>query len=241
MSITLNAVDVVHERRVRLIFSRTLDTGAFGAPAPAAYVITCLDSNGSDPGISAAMIITGNPSVVELALSTNLVRGSLYNISAPGIPATDASVTDTPTDMEFRYGVNIPLRDVEPNQLLDRGALVYGTDLLWNGEDYQETASGDLDRVSGTANVTKALYRGLESQGLTWDQTYGAHVRDFVDSPSTASGTLKGAVAAQVLRDPRVKRAKVEITTDDEETYLVITPTLISGEALKQVSIIVPG
>lgn len=247
MTISLNAVEVKHERRIRLLFSSALDSGAFGAPPPTfsggvipLYVLTCEDSFGFDPGISAAMIVTGNPSVVELALSADLVKGSLYSISAVSVPGVDLSVTPEGSVLSFRYGLNAELRDVEPIQL-NRDALLYGVDLLWNGEDYQETASGDLDRIGGTANVTKALYRGMESHGLTWDQSYGARVRDFVDSPSTTTGTLKGRLMAQILKDPRVKGIKVDITTDDEDTYLNFTPTLVSGEILKPVSMVVPN
>ncbi len=239
MTISLNAIDVKHERRIRLIFSQPLDSSAFGSPAPANYVITCQDSLGSDPGVSAAMIVTSNLNVVELALAADLVRGSLYLVSAVGITAADASETPNPSELSFRWGLSAPLRDVEPI-LQSRENLLYGIDLLWNGEDYQETATGDLDQIGGTANVTKALYRGIESQGLTWDQSYGAKARDFVDSPSTAAGTLKGNVQAQVLRDPRVKRATIAISTDDEKTYLLITPVLNSGEVLKPVSMVVP-
>ncbi len=239
MTISFNTVEVKHERRIRLFFSKSVQSGAFGAPAPSLYTITCLDSRGSDPGVSAALIVSGNPSAVELALAGDLVKGSLYLVSAVGVPAVDASSTPNPSQIEFRFGLNNPLRDVEPI-LQNRDELLYGVDLLWNGEDYQETASGDLDRVGGTANVTKALYRGIESGGLTWDQSYGAKARDFVDSPSTASGTLKGNVQAQILRDPRVKSADITVSTDNEKTYLLITPTLNSGDVLKQVSMVVP-
>jgi len=240
MTISLNAVEVKHERRIRLIFSTSLDSSAFGAPAPANYVVTCEDSLGSDLVVSAAMIVSGSPNVVELALAGALVKGSLYLVSAVGIQAIDASVTPAGSELEFRDGLNAPLRDVEPI-LQNRDLLLYGVDLLWNGVDYQEAANGDLDRVSGTANVTKALYRGLESQGLTWDTTYGAKIRDFVDSPSTVAGTLKGNIMAQILKDPRVKSVKVTISTDEEKTYLNFVPTLISGEILKPVSMVVPN
>jgi len=239
MTISLNAVEVKHERRVRLIFSTVLDAGAFGV-SPSLYVITCTDSLGISPNISAAMVVSDSPYCVELALSTDLVKGSLYTISAIGVPAADASVTPDPSLLSFRFGLNSESRDVEPIQR-NREDLIYGIDLLWNGVDYQETASGDLDRIGGTANVTKALYRGLEAQGLTWDQGYGAHIRDFVDSPSPVAGTLKANVQSQILSDPRVKSAKVKVSTDEEETYLVITPSLISGEVLKPVSIVVPS
>ncbi len=240
MTITLNSIEIKHERRIKLIFSEDLDSSAFGAPAPAYYTVTCEDSLGSDPVVSAAMLVTGNPHIVELAFDRDIVKGSLYSVSAVGVPAFGGSFTPDPTTLQFRFGLTAPLRDVEPI-LQNRDELLYGVDLLWNGADYQETASGDLDRIGGTANVTKALYRGLEAQGVTWDQSYGARVRDFVDSPSTTAGTLKGSVQAQILRDPRVKTTKIVVTTDDADTFMLITPTLVSGEVLKPVSMVVPA
>lgn len=239
-TISLNSIEVKHERRIRLIFSEALDVGAFGVPAPAYYVVTCTDSLGVSPGISAAIMSSTNNAVVELTLTEDLVKGSLYTISAVGVPGVSLDVTPDPSLLSFRFGFNAPKRDVEPIQQ-NRDDLVYGIDLLWNGADYQETASGDLDRVGGTANVTKALYRGLEGHGMTWDPTYGAHVRDFVDSPSTTAGSLKGNVQQQILSDPRVKASKIRVSTEDDVTYLIITPTLISGAVLKPVSLVVPS
>ncbi len=239
MSISLNAVEIKHERRIRLLFSRPLDAAAFGV-APSLYVITSADSSGASPTVQAAMIVTGSPAVVELALSLPIVEGAMYSVSAVGVPGDDASTTPGGSVLPFRYGRTATYRDVEPLRR-NREDLLYGIDLLWTGADYQETATGDLDRVGGTANVVKALYRGIESQGLTWDSAYGAKARDFVDSPSATSGTLKGAVTAQVLRDPRVQKVKVTVSTNDEKTYLHITPTLITGAVLEPVSMVVPS
>lgn len=239
MSISLNAVEVKHERRIRLLFSRPLDAGAFGL-SPVLYVITNTDNNGPSPSVQAAMVVTGSPAVVELALASPIVEGATYNVVAEDVPGDDASVTPPGSELPFRYGRSATYRDVEP-LLRNREDLLYGIDLLWTGADYQETATGDLDRVGGTPNVVKALYRGIESQGLTWDSAYGAKARNFVDSPSPTSGTLKGAVTAQVLRDPRVKRVKVTVSTDEEKTYLHITPTLITGAVLEPVSMVVPN
>lgn len=239
--ITLNNLDPKHERRIRLVFSRPLAVSAFGVPAPAAYIITNTDSLGSSPGVSAAMIVSGTPAVVELALTADLVTGASYTVSAIGIAGDDASVTDGTAILPFRFGRILAKPNVEPLQRNNNDDLVYGIDLLWNVADYQETASGDLDRIGGTANVTKALYRALESEGLTWDRGYGAKMRSFVDSPSPTAGTMKGAALAQVIKDPRVKKAKAAISTEDEKTYLVIDPTLISGADIKPVSLVVPN
>lgn len=235
MTITLNAVEIKHERRIRLIFSRPLGGGAFGV-APIAYVITSDDALGISPGVSAAMIISENPASVELALDSPLVIGGRYTVGAVSVPGDDASTATA--SLPIRFGLNAPRRDVEPLQR-NRDTILFGVDLVWDGDDYQESANGDLARIGGTPNVIKALHRGMESLGLPWDQSYGAKARRFVDSPSPSSGTLKGSITAQVLKDPRVKSVKVTITTDDEKTYLNVTPTLISGKELKQVSLAV--
>lgn len=242
MSILLQSLEVRHERRIRVLFTNTLAAGAFGAPAPAWYVIESVDGVGTPPVVQAAYIISGSPTVVELALATPLVRGALYKLKAEGVPATDASSTAVGTNSEFRWGLTLPKDNVEP-EFQHKQRLLYGIDLLWNGIDYQETATGDLDRVDGTANVTKALNRAVETNpgDLGWDTTYGAGAREYVDSPNIAAGTLKGAVSAQVLRDPRVKAVKATYEIDDEKTYLYVDPTLISGESVERVSIEVPN
>lgn len=242
MSILLTSIDVRQERRLRIFFTHALSGGAFGAPAPSYYTITSVDGIATPPGIQAAYVVPGSPNVVELSFDAPLVRGALYNIGAVGVPATDTSVTAGGTGEDFRWGLIAPKQNVE-TEFKNRALLLYGTDLIWNGSDYQESATGDLDRTEGTANVTKALNRGVETNpgDLPWDTTYGAGAREFVDSPSLAAGTLKGSVAAQLLRDPRVKSVKTTYEIDDEKTYLFANPTLISGQVAEQVSIEVPN
>lgn len=222
------------------MFTQPVAAGAFGSPAPTFYSITSSDGRGSSPGVSGALLVPNSPNVVDLSLSDDLVKGAFYTFSAIGVPAVDLSVTPGDSTLDLRWGVSAPKENVEPI-VRDQQRLLYGIDLLWNGEDFQETATGDLDRVEGTANVTKALNRGVESTGLPWDPTYGAGAREFVDSPSLAAGTLKGAVAAQILRDPRVKQVKVTYEIDDENTYLNADPTLVSGEVIEPVSVEVPN
>lgn len=242
MTILLQALEVRHERRIRLVFTNALASGAFGVPAPGGYLITCVDGSATPPGIQAALVVPGSATVVELSFDAPLVRGALYHITAQSIPAVDASSTATGTGQDFRWGFDTPPVNVEPARR-NKELLLYGVDLIWNGVDYQENAAGDLDRVSGSANVTKALNHGVEANpgDLIWDETWGGGGREFVDSPSTAAGTLKGAVSAQLLRDPRVKSVKTTYEIDDEKTFLYATPTLISGEQIDRVSIEVPS
>lgn len=240
MSIVLSAVHVIHERRVRAIFTNTLASGAFGAPAPAFYGVENIDGLGPSPAIQAALIVPGNGAVVELVLSQPLANGALYQLTAIGVPAVDSSVTPDPSDLQFRWGDVVQKENVEP-KIRDRDRLLYGTDLLWNGLDFQENALGDLDSVSGTPNVAKALNRGAEADGLPWDPTYGARMREYVDSPSTAAGTLKGSLTAQLLRDPRVKSVKVTFEIKDDQTFVYADPKLVSGEVAKRVTVVVPN
>lgn len=180
--------------------------------------------------------------MVELTLGSSLVKGVIYTVSAIGVPSTDSSMTGSDAVLSLRWGLQQTPLNVEPT-LKDKRRFIYGVDLLWTGVDFQETATGDLDRVDGTANVTKALNRRVECEpgDLPWDTTYGAGVRDFVDSPSSAAGTLQGTVSAQLLRDRRVKSLKINYEIADEVTYLYVDPTLVSGESLERISIGVPN
>ncbi len=242
MSIALVSLEVRQERRIRLLFSNTLSAGAYGAPAPAGYSIESLDEATTAPTIGAALFVPGSSTVVELALNGPIIRGALYRIKAEGIPAVDVTTTPLGSELTLRWGFSTKKVNVEP-ALRDRQRLLYFIDLLWSGTDYQETATGDLDQVDGTANVTKALNRGVETNpgDLTWDVSYGAGAREFVDSPSELAGTLKGSVSAQILRDPRVKSMRSSYEIQDEKTFIYADPVLVSGETLERVTIEVPN
>lgn len=240
MAISLQAVDIRHERRIRLVFTNTLAGGAFGVPAPVYYSVINIDGRGPDPGVKAALIVSGSTNVVELALEQPIVKGALYTVRADAVPAIDASVTPVDTTLDVRWGLTEKKLNVEPF-VRERDELLYFIDLLWTGTDFQENAAGDLDRVTGTANVTKAIQRGAEASGLPWDPSWGGFAREYVDSPSAVSGTLKGSITAQILRDPRVRSVKVTHEIQDEKTYLYADPVLISGEAAERVTTEVPN
>ncbi len=237
MTISLTAVDIRHERRVRLLFSTPLAVGAY---VPSLYTITSSDSASSPIGINAAMLVVGNPAVVELAFDADMAVGGQYLITAVGVPAVDASVTPAGSELSLRYGVIAAKENVEPIQR-DRDRLLYGVDLLWDGLDYRETPTGDLERVGGTANVTKALYRVVDTNGLPWDPTWGVGARNFVDSPSAPGGTLRGQMISQILRDPRIKSVKVSVEFSGDSTFLYAQPKLVTGELAERVSLSVPS
>lgn len=237
MAISLGPVEVRHERRLRLSFTNTVAIGAFNT---ALYTVTCDTDDADAPGVSAALLVPGSPTTVELALTNALVQGSRYKVTAVGVPATDLSVTPAGSEEFFTYGVKLEKTLIEP-RARDRERLLYQCDLIWNGQDYEETATGDLARIEGRANVTKSLGRGIETSGLPWNPAWGVDVREFVDSPSTTGGTLRGTITAQILSDGRVKSVSSEININLDTTTIIFTPILKSGEAASPVSAIVPN
>lgn len=240
MTILLTQIGIKHERRVRLTFSNTLASGAFGEPAPTGmYTVTCTDGSETPPVVVAALIVPGLPCVVELVFGAPIAIGAPYNVAVVSVPCTDLSTVTS--NINFRWSLFAPPVNVEP-LVLNKQNLLYGIDLIWNGTDYQETATGDLDRIGGTANVTKALNRAVEVNPgeLVWDPQWGAGIREYVDSPSVVVGTLKGAVSAQILRDPRVASVKTTFQVNGSETFLFADPVLVSGERIDKVSITVP-
>lgn len=233
MTIALVGVEVRSDRRLRLTFSTALAAGAFGSPPY--YVVTSRAIDTTAPTVMAALIVSGDPAAVELALSNDLVRGSLYDISAVGVPAADTSTTPNPTTSSFQFGTKISKTGIEP-YIRDLERVVYQADIVWNGSDYEETATGDLARIEGPANVTKALWRGVDTVGLPWDPSWGLNSREWVDSPSPAGTTLRGALLRQITRDPRVKSVTVSIDQTGNQTFINIYPTLRTGVTLAPVS-----
>lgn len=240
MAIALLSVNVRHERRLRLLFTNVLAAGAFGVPGPAYYTVENLDGKAVSPVVEAALIVSGSPEVVELSLGADLCNGAMYRITADGVPATDASTTPSGSQEQFRFGTAPTKTKVEPG-LRDRERLLFQVDLIWNGSDYEESPTGDLARVEGVPNVTKALWRRVETPGLPWDPTWGVDVREYVDSPSALAVPLRGVVAGQVAQDPRVSSVKTAVEIQQEKTFIHITPTLKGGTSSEPVSVTVPN
>lgn len=216
-------------RRIRLLFSKSLAVGAFTSTA--FYTVMCTDGGGASPGISAALAVPNTPSAVELALDIDLAPGAAYVVSAVAVPAGDASTTPPGTQVPLRQ----PERPTGPSEELSTDALLafaYGSDIVFQS-DFLETADGDLARVSGTENVRSALSRNMMSDGLPHDTSYGGHPREYVDGPAAALGTLPGKEQRSLLRDDRVKRARVSIEdfsrTDTARAILNAEVELIGG------------
>jgi hypothetical protein len=199
-------------RRIRLLFDKNLAVGAFTSTA--FYTVDCVDGAGVDPAVSAALAVPNVPFAVELALADDLAPGGSYTVSAVAVPAADATTTAPGSTLPLFQAERPPgpVADVSPDAL---ATFIFGADPTFQ-QDFLETADGDLARVSGQENAKAALVRAMVSDGLCHDPTYGAHPREYVDGPAGTIGTFPGKVQKALLRDDRVKRARVVIEDADQ-------------------------
>lgn len=242
MAIELTGVFVKHERRIRLVFSNALASGAFGTPGPSFYVITNQDGHGPSPGVASALLVSGAGTNVELALDTDIVTGALYRIVAVGVPAVDASTSTSASDETFRFGVAASKKSVEP-KVLDADLLLYSRDLVFTGSDYMETVEGDLSQVGGLANAQGAFRRRMLGSPLAWAPNYSPKARQYVDGTLPAVGGLRGQLQQQALQDDRVRSAGVQLVINDatpDQSYFEVRPVFIGGQAPEPVSVSVP-
>jgi hypothetical protein len=233
------AIDPRTPRRIRLVFSNVLASGAFTSTA--FYTVVNTDGAGGSPTVRAALIVAGAASQVELVLSTDLVSGGFYTVSAIAVPSTDLSVTTGASVQAMKFGLVQERVNVEPVESLG-DILLYGRDLVWNGQDFVETANGDLATVSGASNARQAILRRVAGSPLPWDPTYSPNARSFIDGPATATVSLKGALIDQCLQDDRVKSVKVTLSSDEdtpEEAYFTVEPKLIGGHDAEPIRVAV--
>jgi hypothetical protein len=239
MAIELTGILPKHERRLRLVFSSALASGGFGSPAPSAYVIDNEDGAGPSPGVSAAIIVAGAVTNVELALDADLAEGALYRVRAIGVPGADASASTAASDQRFRFAVSSRQANQEP-KTSDADLLLHGRDLVWTGLDLLETAEGDLSTTSGPSNTMGAIKRRMLGSPLAWAPGYSPRAREYVDVPVSAIGSLRGRLESQALRDDRVVGVTAKLVLDDEapeQSYFEVTPRLVGGRQAEPVDV----
>lgn len=224
-----------NERRLRLNFSNTLASGAFGV-LPTLYTITCQNDFGVSPGVNAALIVPGSPNTVELSLDADLAEGAMYQVACPGVPCTDLTVTPTPSTERFLFG-DTRFEANRENNHSDADAVLFGRDLVWSGNDFVERPNGDLALETGPGIVYGRIYKISTSEGLPWDASFGAHPEEYVDAPPGTLPSLQGALQRKILEDDRVTAVKVEFSVDEDESFFTITPTLIGNPAPKQITV----
>jgi hypothetical protein len=219
-------------RRIRLEFTSAVASGGF---VSSLYSVTSEDSTSASPNIRAVYAVAGQPSTVELVLDFDMVDGAAYVVTAVGVPAVAGGSTPGGTSGRFRFSQVYAPADVEP-LVSDLDVILFGRDLIWNGNDFEEGTDGDLARVSGVPNVLGALDRRLKGSPLPYAADYSPNAREFVDSNDAAP--LGSRLRQQALRDPRVKSVRVEASeTTDGDTVFIVSPKLIGGTAPQPISI----
>ena len=235
-SIYLNSVTVKTERRIRLYFDSVLAAGAFTNLNY--YTITCPDNSSSDPSVVAAFVVTGSPGCVELALGSDLTPGTSYAAAAVGVPSVFGGNTSSGTSANFVLGPVLapPILDTPIDDVLGN---FFGDDLVWDGQDLVETASGDLATIGGEDNAVVSLGRRFQSEGLPWDDGYGTKPRRFVDGARASVSQLRGAILRQALLDDRVETVSAtlaEVDPHDPSVAIFNIEVGLTGGSIKQLS-----
>ncbi len=227
----LTSIVVRHARRIRLVFDSAVAAGAFGVN-PTFYEITSNDSFGADPRVKAALIVPNSGNNVELALAADLAPGGRYTLTAIGVPAASGPASTIISTEGFVFGrPQTHTTDAEPSAD-DGELLLYGSDMVWTGTDFQETVSGDLALQTGAANAMAAVTRRCFANGLPWDTNYGAKPRQHVDGAAGASSTLRTTLMQQCLLDDRVGSVSVDYIPDDTFNIVVSLKGNRSPEAI---------
>lgn len=244
MAITLDAIAIKHERRVRLLFSQALGAGAFTAIS--FYTVTNQDGKAASPGVQKALALAGSTNAVELQLDSDLVGGAVYRFSAVGVPGADLSTTPNPSELDATFGESTLAPLVTKSGVTDLEALLYGKDILFVGGDFQETPAGDLAGVDGFACARNDAWTKALSNGLPWAPGFGLHAREYVDGAREPLGALRGRAVQQFSDDDRIASVKVTLADEDEDArsdaFLMIdlTPIGALGVAAQAISVKVP-
>ncbi len=238
----LLAIQVRHERRLRVFFSGAV-LGGGNWNNIASYTVENLDGAGAYPGVAKVLPAPGNTAAADILLDADITPGGLYQLNALGIQGADFTSTPNPATQPFRWGDEPGTIDDEQPQE-DVGAIVYGIDLVHNGDDFVEGPDGDLTTVSGLPNAQGAIERRLvDSDGLDWDPTYGARPDTFVGGPAPAASMLRGRLIRQALLDDRVRTAGASFQFTDaspEDAFFDVQLTLIGATEADKAAVAVP-
>lgn len=191
--------------RIRLAFSAPVGVGAF---ATFRYTVTSLDAAGVDEVVTSVLPIADSPQSVELALQFDLVALGRYRLTYIAIPGLDASVAAGSFDFESPGEQQHASATVQQDDVL---ALLYGEDLVHDGNDFVEGADGDLAVEKGPEVIKAWVMDMVESEGILWDADYAPNTRSYVDGTVGALPSLRGAILRKTLRNDRIKQANAKI------------------------------
>ena len=241
MSNTLLAVDMSRGlSRTRLFFANALASGAFTSTSY--YAIASADGLGpAVMNVVAVFAVASNSAAVELAVEPPMNPGGLYTLTATSVPCADSSTFTG--SLQGRTGIPVAAPpNVEPERN-DFTLLLYSRDLLYQGNDFAETAGGDLATVSGQANYFGAIERRMSSSGLTWDPGYGPRADQYVNAPDALSRPLAGVLVAQARADDRTAQATVQVVTlpgDASGNGWLFEVTVVGKDGLAPKTLTVP-
>lgn len=239
MSITLDRILINSDTRVRLVFSGALASGAFAASL---YTMSDVTLDASGPTVTAALAVSGQTNQVELVLESSLASGNTAAVNCTNVPAADLSTFTGNLASYFGPVVTFQL-NVEPEQNAS-DVLAFGRDLVHNGNDYVESANGDLMTVEGIPNVQGALFRRVLAYGLPWDPTFGPKLDDYVDGPNEAAAPATGLIKQQILADDRTQSCTVTLLEDDTAAggaFFEIVPVLKTDRKIGAFNVAVAG
>lgn len=237
MTTALTALAFRGTRRIRLLFSGALASGAFTSTA--LYAVSSLDGVGESPSVEAVFAVTGSPGAVELAVTLDLAPGGLYQITCTNVPCADTSL----------YTGSLQARTAQPTtgsanvepSTQDVDLLFYGRDLIYDGNDIVEDPTGDLDTIAGRENWRGAMGRRMAGTPLPWDPTYSPDAEQYVDAPEPLQIPFAGQLLAQARQDDRTQSASVEIVQDPNDPGgFAFEMTLVGVDDLDPVTLLVP-
>jgi hypothetical protein len=231
MSIVLTSIYAARARRIRLVFSEPVAAGAFGTSL---YTVASEGPIAASPSVRAAYAVAGQPASVELVLNIDLVVDASYTVAMVNIPAV-AGGTPFSGMSRITYTTPQAATNVEPI-VSDYDVILFGRDLVWNGNDFEEDVNGDLAVVSGIPNAVGALRRRFLGSPLPYAANYSPNAREYVDSNDATP--LGSKLREQALRDPRVLSVKVSPTEDsDGNTVFEISPKFIGDRTAEPISV----
>jgi len=138
----------------------------------------------------------------------------------------------------MRYGV--PTKAPANSEILvsNNDAILFGIDIVWAGQDFEEGVDGDLADQGGIANAESALSQRLLGSPLPYAPGYSPNSREFVDSNDATP--LGARLKQQALRDARVKSVTVTAQADDStSTTFLVTPVFVGNRSAQPISITV--
>jgi len=217
MSISPLTLDFRGTRRIRILWTGALASGAF---TTSLYGVSNTDGTGASPiSVVAVFSIASAPNACELAINADLTSGAAYQVTFSSVPGADGS------HFSGSLNGNVGLTLVSPPnteiEATDADLIIFSRDLLFQNGDFIEAAGGDLMTITGRPNWLGAAQRRINSDGLPWDDTYGAHPDDYVDAPQAYSTAFAGRIVAQATADDRTKSADVQFQQDplDPDTW----------------------